>query len=75
MARRVGVSASSIRRLVDGPLEKKKLKKLQVHYLTERAILQRGLRALPFYDSIRDSTYVWVVTMDEAMLPLDYRNS
>ncbi|OQV17265.1 hypothetical protein BV898_08663 [Hypsibius exemplaris] len=55
MARRLGVSEATIRRLADGRLEKKKLKKARVHYLTAAGILQRSLRALPFYDLIKDS--------------------
>ncbi|OWA51152.1 hypothetical protein BV898_15646 [Hypsibius exemplaris] len=74
MARRVGVSEATIRRLADGRLEKKKLKKVKVHYLTAAAILQRSLRASPFYDLIKDGQFMWVFSMDEAMLPLDYEN-
>ncbi|OQV19515.1 hypothetical protein BV898_06502 [Hypsibius exemplaris] len=68
------VSEATIRRLADGRLEKKKLKKVKVHYLTAAAILQRSLRALPFYDLIKDDQFMRVFSMDEAMLPLDYEN-
>ncbi|OQV14207.1 hypothetical protein BV898_11560 [Hypsibius exemplaris] len=74
MARRVGVSEATIRRLADGRLEKKELKKVKVHYLSAAAILQRSLRALPFYDLIKDDQFIRMFSMDEAMLPLDYEN-
>ncbi|OWA52778.1 hypothetical protein BV898_17221 [Hypsibius exemplaris] len=75
IARRVGVSRTSVWRLVEGRLEKKKLKKVKIHHLTVAVILQRNLRALPFYDLIKDDQFMWVFTMDETMLSLDYGNS
>ena len=69
MARCVGVSQSSIHRLIRNRLERKKMKKTKVHALTEAAIEKRRIRALPFYNLINNRQFEYILTMDEAWLP------
>ena len=69
MARCVGVSQSSIHRLIRNRLEGKKIKKTKVHALTEAAIEKRHTRALPFHNLINNRQFDYILTMDEAWLP------
>jgi hypothetical protein len=48
--------------------------KAKVHHQDERMILQRKQRALKFYNLIANGEYKNILTMDEAMLPLDFKN-
>jgi len=72
--RRVGASATSINRMIHKVLNERKTKKPKVHHLTERMISQRRARALNFFNLINNESFKDILTMDEAMLPLDYMN-
>ena len=74
MRRRVGASATSINRMIHKVLNQRKTKKPKVHHLTERMISQRRARALNFFNLINNESFKDILTMDEAMLPLDYMN-
>jgi predicted XRE-type DNA-binding protein len=74
MGRRVGVPQQSVSYLIRNDLDYRKKKKVKVHHLTEAAIAQRKIRALPFYNLICNEQYKDILTMDEAMLPLNYQN-
>jgi hypothetical protein len=74
MARRLGISVASISNIIHRDLDLHKRMKPKVHHLTERAIAQRKERALHFYNLINSDKLEYILTMDEAMLPLDFQN-
>jgi hypothetical protein len=74
MARRVGVSQATINRIIHHDLNSRKKMKAKVHHLNEKMILQRKERALKFYNLIANGKYKNILTMDEAMLPFDFKN-
>jgi hypothetical protein len=74
MGRRVGASAASINHLIHKVLGQQKTMKPKVHHLTDRMIAQRKERALNFFNLINNENFKDILTMDEAMLPLNYMN-
>jgi len=50
------------------------MKKVKVHRLTSKNILQRKNRALNFYNLINNRQYEFILTMDEVMLLLNGQN-
>jgi hypothetical protein len=75
MARRLGSSQTSFFNIIHQDLNQQKKVKPKVHHLTQqRMIAQRKDRALPFYNLIKNEQYEYILTLDEAMLPLHYMN-
>jgi len=74
MARRVGASQTLIFKLIHRNLKQRKRKKVKVHHLIDRMIALREQRALKSYELIKDRKYEYILTMNEAMLPLDGLN-
>ena len=73
LAKKLGVSQTTVNRLIHDNLGAVTRKKTKVHYISPKAILQRKERAYPFYQFISENLY-YILSMDEAMLPLDYAN-
>jgi hypothetical protein len=74
MARRLDVSEASISTIIHWDLDLHERMKPKVHHPTEHAIAQRKERALRLYDLIDSDRLEYILTMDEAMLPLDFQN-
>jgi hypothetical protein len=75
MARRVGASQTTINRIIHHDLNSKKKMKAKVYHLDDKwMIFQRKEQALKFYDLIANGKYKDVLTTDEAMLPLNFKN-
>jgi hypothetical protein len=74
MGRRVGASAASVNHLIHKALGQQKTMEPRVHHLTDWKIAQREERALNHFNFINNENFNNILTMDEAMLPLNYMN-
>ena len=74
MGKRVGVSQQRISQIIKEDLGKKRLKKQGAKHLTEDLVYKRKKRAGEFKKLIKGENLEFTLTLDEAMLPLDYTN-
>ena len=74
MARRAKVSQSTIYRIIDKKLDKKRTKKKTVKRLSAAMIAKRKQRAKPFSELVSGEKKKFILTLDEATLPLNFLN-
>ena len=74
MGRRTGVSQPTVSRIIDQKLDKKNIKKKMVKRLSDAVIAKRRARAKPFAELVSGKKKEFILSLDEAMLPLNFVN-
>jgi hypothetical protein len=74
MVERVRVTTMSVHYIIHRDLKHYKKSKTKVHHLTAAATAQRKKKASIFYSSIKVEQYKIFLSMDGAILSLDYQN-
>ena len=74
MGRRTKVSQSTVHRIIDKKVDRKRIKKLKVHRLSDAMIAKRRIRAKPFAELVAGKKAEFILTLDEAKLPLNFLN-
>ena len=74
IGKRVGISQQRISEIIKEDLGMKRLKKRSAKHLTDEMVDKRKKRAKKFKKLIEGDQLKYLLTEDEAMLPLDYTN-
>ena len=74
MARRAEISQSTVSGIISKKLGRKRIKKKTIKRLTDAMIAKRRDRAKGFAELVAGEKAEFILTLDEAMLPLNFKN-
>ena len=74
MVRQTKVSQSTVSRIISKKLERKRIKKKTIKRLTDAMIAKCKNRAKEFAELVAGEKAEFILTLDEAMLPLNFKN-